>query len=215
MRKVTLTFDNGPDPAITPYVLDCLARHKIQTTFFVMGKKVVLPENQAVAKRARDAGHRIGNHTFTHSVPLGELDAEGALDEFDRAERALDWLEQPVRLFRPYGRGGMLGPHLLHPALVDRLLTDAYTCVLWKAIAGDWKNPETWVEKALDDCRDAAWSLVVLHDIPSGAMRRLDEFLKRLESEGVEFAQDYPPDCVPVAGGKLLLPIEAWCAPSH
>lgn len=213
MRKVTLTFDNGPDPVITPYVLDCLARRGLKTTFFVMGKKVVVPENAVVAKRARDAGHRIGNHTFSHSVPLGELDAEAALDEFERTETALGWLEQTVRLFRPYGRGGMLGPHLLHPALVERLRDGGYTCVLWKAIAGDWKNPETWVEKALADCREEAWSLVVLHDIPSGAMRRLNEFLDRLKAEGVEFTQEYPPDCVPIAGGKLLLPIEPYCAP--
>ncbi len=212
MRKVTLTFDNGPDPVVTPFVLDCLARHDVRSTFFVMGRKVILPENAAVARMASEAGHLIGNHTFSHSTPLGELDALEALREFERTEQALEWLDQPQRLFRPYGRGGALGRHLLHPAVVERLLTGGYSCVLWKSVSGDWKNPDAWIGKALADCRASAWSLVVLHDIPSGAMLHLDEFIGVLKQDGVEITQEFPPDCVPIANGKSVLPIEPYCA---
>lgn len=212
MLKVTLTFDNGPDPAVTPYVLDCLARHNIKTTFFVMGRKVIEPENAAIARGASEAGHLIGNHTFSHSTPLGELDADAALSEFDRTEQALAWLDQPARLFRPYGRGGALGHHLLHPSVVERMQKRNYTCVLWKSISGDWKNPDAWVAKALADCRSAAWSMVVLHDIPSSAMLHLDEFIMRLKNEGAELTQEYPPDCVPIVSGKIALPVEPYCS---
>lgn len=212
MRRVTLTFDNGPDAAATPYVLDCLARHNLKATFFVMGRKVVEPRNAGVAKRASEAGHWIGNHTFSHSTPLGELDAAAAVREFDRTEQALAWLKQPERLFRPYGRGGALGTHLLHPAVVERLQAGGFTCVLWQSVSGDWKNPDTWMSKALADCRANPWPIVVLHDIPSGAMLHLDDFLSRLESEGAEFTQEFPPDCTPIVNGQLVFPIEPYCS---
>ena len=212
MPKVTLTFDNGPDAAVTPYVLDCLAHHNLKATFFVMGRKVVEPQNAAIARRASEAGHLIGNHTFSHSTPLGELDAPAALRELDLTEQALEWLRQPMRLFRPYGRGGALGNHLLHPAVVEKLRAEGFTCVLWKSVSGDWKSPDTWMTKALADCRANPWSMAVLHDIPSGAMLHLDEFLKQLEDEGVEFTQDFPPDCTPIVRGDLTMPIEPYCS---
>ena len=70
---VTLTFDNGPEPAVTPRVLDILGNAGIQATFFVLGSKLADPERRGIAKRAFAEGHWIGNHTKTHSVPLGRV----------------------------------------------------------------------------------------------------------------------------------------------
>ena len=72
MFDLTLTFDNGPEPEVTPLVLDILARRGIHTTFFVIGDKVQRPERRKLAERAHAEGHWIGNHSWTHSVPLGE-----------------------------------------------------------------------------------------------------------------------------------------------
>ena len=69
MRKVTLSFDNGPEPLVTPCVLDCLARHDLKATFFVLGRKVSEPAGSRIALRAHEEGHRIGNHTFTPQHP--------------------------------------------------------------------------------------------------------------------------------------------------
>jgi peptidoglycan-N-acetylglucosamine deacetylase len=213
MHKVTLTFDNGPEPSVTPFVLDCLARHNLKTTFFVLGRKVSDPARTPISMRAGAEGHRIGNHTFSHSTPLGDLDRRTALAEFDRTEKALDWLHQQPRLFRPYGGRGEMGPHLLHPAVVEKLQAGGYTCVLWNCVPGDFADPDGWVDRALEDCRSRPWSLVVLHDLPTGAMRHLDEFIRRLRDEGVELIQDYPPDCLPVVEGKTVLPIEQYAQP--
>ena len=214
MRKVTLTFDNGPEPLVTPFVLDCLARHNVKTTFFVLGRKVCEPERARIAMRTREEGHLIGNHTFTHSTPLGKLDRQAALDEFERTEEALAWLTQPQRLFRPYGGGGKLGPHLFHPAVVERLVTGGYTCVLWNCVPGDWQDPEAWVTRAVEDCRSRPWSLVVLHDLPTGAMDHLDEFILRLLAEGVELTEEYPPNCVPIVDGRVVLPVAQYVSPA-
>jgi peptidoglycan/xylan/chitin deacetylase (PgdA/CDA1 family) len=214
MRKVTLTFDNGPEPYVTPFVLDCLASHNLKATFFVLGHKVSEPERARIAMRAREEGHRIGNHTFTHSTPLGKLDRQAALDEFERTEEALAWLTQPQRLFRPYGGGGQMGSHLLHPAVVEKLEAGSYTCVLWNCVPGDWRDPEEWVTRAVEDCRSRPWSLVVLHDLPTGAMDYLDEFIRRLLAEGVELTEEYPPDCVPIVDGRVVLPIAQYVSPA-
>jgi peptidoglycan/xylan/chitin deacetylase (PgdA/CDA1 family) len=121
---------------VTPAVLNCLLRHSIKTTFFVMGRKAVTPEGSALARRASAEGHWIGNHTFNHSTPLGRLDAAAALSEFEQAAQVLTWLQQPQKLFRPPG-SGQLGTHLLHPAVIERLKAERYTCVLWNSVPGD------------------------------------------------------------------------------
>ena len=195
---------------MTPQVLDCLAQHNVKATFFVLGETVSLPEGAALARRASEEGHWIGNHTFTHTRPLGELDASTALQEFERTEQALSWLRQPVPLFRPFGRAGALGPHLLHPAVVRKLQTGGYTCVLWNSVPGDWRDPDGWLTRAIADCRSRSWSLVVLHDLPTGAMSHLGEFINRLQDDGFDLTQEYPPECVPIVSGKITLPIDPY-----
>jgi peptidoglycan-N-acetylglucosamine deacetylase len=207
-----LTFDNGPDRAVTPQVLDCLATHEVKASFFVIGEKIIQPREQAIARRASAEGHWIGNHTYTHTRPLGELDEETAVREFEKTEDALSWLQQPRRLFRPYGRAGAIGPHLLHPAVVKKIQSGAITCVLWNCVPGDWRDPGGWLERALAECRSRAWSLVVLHDLPTGAMAHLAEVLTRLREEGFELTRDFPPDCLPILHGKIQMPLEAYVA---
>lgn len=209
MHKVTLTFDNGPS-SVTGSVLDCLAAHRVKASFFVVGQNLSQQENLNVAMRASREGHWLGNHTFTHTKPLGELDATAALWEFQETERALSWLNQPVKLFRPYGRGGGLGPNLLHPVVVDKLVAGEYSCVLWNSVPRDWEDHDGWVEHALADCRRLSWSLVVLHDLPTGAMSHLGEFIGSLKSEGFEITQEYPDSCVPILKGKQIAPLDEY-----
>jgi peptidoglycan-N-acetylglucosamine deacetylase len=202
--KVTVTFDNGPEPDVTPAVLACLARHQVAASFFVMGRKANTAAGAALVRRASECGHRIGNHTYSHTTPLGELDRVTALAEFEKTEAALAWLVQPHRYFRPYGRQGKLGPHLLHPAVVKKLEAGRYTCVLWNCVPGDWRDPHAWVARAIDQCRSHPWCLVVLHDTPTGAMAHLDEFLQRIRDEGMEITQEYPPECTPIVDGRIV-----------
>ena len=80
MTRVALSFDNGPFPGVTPQVLDVLASFGVKANFFVCGKDVADPERREIVARARSEGHRVGNHTLTHSVELGTRDdAELAL----------------------------------------------------------------------------------------------------------------------------------------
>jgi peptidoglycan-N-acetylglucosamine deacetylase len=213
LAKVTLTFDNGPESQATPLVLDCLGQHGIRSTFFVLGRKVSTPAGLELARRASREGHWIGNHTWSHVGRLGEGTREVALEEFERTEQALSWIDksvQTVPLFRPRGGAGKLGRGLLHPAVVERLTLGEYTCVLWNSVPGDYRDPDGWMDRALADCRTREWSLVVLHDLPNGAMQHLDAFLKKLRDDGHQFTQEFPPECTPIVGGKIVQPLDGF-----
>ncbi|MGX1104916.1 MULTISPECIES: polysaccharide deacetylase family protein [Bradyrhizobium] len=211
MFDLTLTFDNGPEPDVTPLVLDILGERDIKTTFFVIGEKLADPARRRLAARARDEGHWIGNHTYTHSTPLGEQpDADTAQREIGRTEAAIGELAHPDRWFRPFGGGGNLDGRLLKPSVVDYLVHNKHSCVLWNAIPHDWDDPDGWTERALEQCRAQPWTLLVLHDLPTGAMRHLDRFLDRAAAIGARFRQDFPPPCVPIRNGAIALPIQAY-----
>ena len=195
MATVTLSFDNGPEPTVTPLVLDTLARHAIKATFFVIGQKLETPDGQALIARARHEGHWIGNHTYSHTVPLGKLDAAAGVAEITRTEALIGPHALPSPLFRPYGEGGILDRRVLSPAAVAHLCANGYTCVSWNAIPRDWDDPNGWVETALAQIAAQDETLIVLHDIPSGAMTRLDEFLTRAQAAGAAFSQEFPAAC--------------------
>lgn len=211
--KVTLSFDNGPEPEVTDRVLDVLGAHRLRATFFVIGKKLADPARRALAERAHAEGHWIGNHSFTHSRPLGErLDRDGAADEIGRAQVMLGALSHPDRLFRPFGGAGRLHRGLLNRRAVDYLCAGGFTCVLWNCVPHDWEDASGWAARALDECRAQAWSLVVLHDLPTGAMLYLERFIEALEAAGAEMVQDFPPACVPIRRGQIVLPIDSYVA---
>ena len=211
MFDLTLTFDNGPEPDVTPRVLDILGERDIKTTFFVIGEKLGDPVRRGLASRAHGEGHWIGNHTFTHTVPLGQQsDPATARNEIGRTQTEIGDLTHTKRWFRPFGGGGTLDERLLKPSVVDYLTGHQHSCVLWNAIPRDWADPDGWTERALEQCRSQPWSLMVLHDLPTGAMNQLEHFIDRAGDAGARFRQDFPPGCVPIRSGEIVLPIDAY-----
>lgn len=196
MTQVTLSFDNGPDPAATPQILDVLAKRGILATFFVIGRNLESSENQALMARAHREGHWIGNHTYSHSVPLGlQPDAAMAIDEIDRTAALIGRFTHPSRLFRPYGGGGNLDRRILSGAALNHLQEHRYSCVTWNAVPRDWADPVGWVGTALAQIAAQDETLLVLHDIPNAAMARLDEFIGLAASRGARFRQTIPDCC--------------------
>lgn len=172
-----------------------MAAHGLRTTFFVVGE--ALRQHRALAERAYAEGHWIGNHTLTHPRPLGESGVE--VCEIEAAQAELGSLAHPDRLFRPSGVGGDLSPGLLSAVAVESLIAGRFTCVLWNAVPGDWKDPG-WVETALEQAAARDWTLLVLHDVAGACADRLDEFLSRVDAELV---QAFPPACVPIKRGAV------------
>ena len=210
MFDLTLSFDNGPTPDVTPHVLDVLARRGVKSTFFVIGEKLM--QHRALAERAHAEGHWIGNHTLTHSLPFGLMTPEAANAEFDRTQEAIGTLAHPQRLFRPYGQGGNLDHRLLSRPVLAHLVQQRATIVLWSALPRDWQDADGWVERAMEQIATQPWSLMVLHDIPGGAMRHLDRFIALVQDRGGRIRQDFPPDCLPMVDGKLVRTIDEYLA---
>jgi peptidoglycan-N-acetylglucosamine deacetylase len=117
-KKLTLTFDNGPDPTCTPGVLDVLRDRGIHSTFFVcaQGNEVHAAmsagtrQGRELLDRIRDEGHWIGNHTLTHTVELGTTVDIGVIEREIGTNQILLGEYNPMRLFRPYMAGGNTRP---------------------------------------------------------------------------------------------------------
>lgn len=205
MARVTLSFDNGPDPVGTPLVLDALARHHIKSSFFLVGSQLCNETAIQLVKRAADEGHNIGNHSFSHHTPLGEDTRTDAVEqEIARTEHLISTFASVPKLFRPFGGGGKIGKHLLSAEAVNYLTANRYTCVLWNCVPGDWLEHDAWVDNALAECNENEWSLIVLHDIVPQAMKHLDHFISSLMDAGHQIMQEFPPACMPIREGVIV-----------
>jgi hypothetical protein len=129
-------------------------------------------------------------------------DPAAAEREIDAMQALLGDLVPDERFFRPFGGGGVIDENLLGRHALARLVAGEYTCVLWNSVPRDWENPAGWPEVCLADVGSRDWSVVVLHDLPTGAMERLPAFLDALEARGIELSHELPDACVPLRRGQ-------------
>lgn len=146
---VYLTFDDGPIPGVTPWVLDTLAQFKAKATFFCVGDNV--RKHPDIYARLLAEGHRTGNHTFNHlnglqTPPAQYLDNVRSCAEYVQSE-----------LFRPpYGRLSRVQRRALSPD---------YQLILWDVLSGDFdrqRSPEKCLSGVLKHTEPG--SIVVFHD---------------------------------------------------
>lgn len=98
-RAVGLSFDDGPDPAHTPYVLDVLDRYDAHATFFIVGVNAIA--HNGLVQEILDRGHDVGNHTYDHP-DLETLTPPQITAEIDLGARAIEDAGAPKpKLFRP------------------------------------------------------------------------------------------------------------------
>ncbi len=205
MGKISLTIDNGPDPDVTPEVLDVLAARSVTATFFLIGERVAEPEGAALVERIARAGHRIGNHSWSHDVRFGDVPTATAVrDEVIRTAGLLaPWSGEPP-LFRPPGGGGHLDGRLLSEALIDHLRDEGYTCALWNVVPRDWEDLDGWVDRALAEVDRQDWCVVVVHDTIPGNAARIASFIDRARAAGHEFVAELSPECLPIVAGVVV-----------
>ena len=149
---VYLTFDDGPDPGVTPFVLDQLAHYDMHATFFCIGKNV--EAHPEVYARILSEGHRTGNHTH-HHLNGWKTDDDTYLADISRAARLID-----SDLFRPpYGRIGSGQLRRL------RHLSPVMRPVMWSVLSGDFDpgiSPARCIRNVLDHARPG--SVITFHD---------------------------------------------------
>jgi peptidoglycan/xylan/chitin deacetylase (PgdA/CDA1 family) len=127
--EIALTFDDGPNDACTGELLDVLAKHDVRATFFMVGQYV--RQSPGLARRVREAGHVVGNHTVTHPL-LARISARRVREELAGCNAILeDTLGERVRYFRPPFGGRR--PDVLRTARELGLIP-----VTWNVTGHDW-----------------------------------------------------------------------------
>lgn len=163
---VYLTFDDGPHPDITPWVLDELLRTGTKATFFCVGENVKrYPE---IYERIQREGHAVGNHTMRHENALKVK----AKDYINSIEEASQWIGS--KLFRPpYGR--------LTPALARKIRKE-YDIVMWSWLSYDFDRSVP-VDDILDKAKKQIQQgdILVLHDNPKITGRQKELLPKLLD----------------------------------
>ncbi|MBC7903178.1 MAG: polysaccharide deacetylase family protein [Gemmatimonadaceae bacterium] len=165
-KKIYLSFDDGPHPTITSFVLDELRKYNARATFFCIGKNVA--EQTDMYKRILNEGHAVGNHTHNHLNGWKVGDAP----YFENIALAAKYIDS--RLFRPpYGR---------ITAFQAKQLKEKWdmTTVMWSVLSGDF-DQDLSPEKCWKNVRDSisAGSIVVFHDSEK-AYERLGYALPRV-----------------------------------
>jgi len=130
--ELALTFDDGPNPAWTPRLLDILASHDVRATFFLLGK--FAEAEPELVRRIVAGGHLIGNHSWSHPN-LALTSASRVQEELARTSQTLEQIAGvTVRFIRPpFGAR--------RPAVFRVARSLGMTSVLWNAMTSDWREP--------------------------------------------------------------------------
>jgi len=149
-KAIYLSFDDGPEPGITSFVLDELAKYDAKATFFCIGKNRV--EHPEVYDRILAEGHAVGNHSFDHLDGWETKDAV-YLDNVLKAKRYIN-----SNLFRPpYGK--------LTRRQQRQLIREGFKIIMWNVLSGDFDktiSPEQCCVNVIKSAGEGA--IIVFHD---------------------------------------------------
>lgn len=164
-KVLYLTFDDGPIPGVTPWVIDQLASYQAKATFFCIGDNA--RKHSAILEQLIQAGHAIGNHTY-HHLNGAKTNTERYLEDYDRCAKLV-----PSKLFRPpYGR--------IQKEQARAIRRAGSKIIMWDSLAGDWD-----AKRQEQDCFSAieknarSGSIIVFHDSIK-AWPRLSKALPRV-----------------------------------
>ncbi|HNQ26316.1 MAG TPA: polysaccharide deacetylase family protein [Aquaticitalea sp.] len=184
-KTLYLTFDDGPTPKVTEWVLGTLKDFNAYATFFCIGKNI--DKHPDIFARIVESGHTIGNHTYNH-VKGWKTDNKHYLEEARKTQYAIESrLENTVqssKLFRPpYGR--------ITFGQGKKLMSLGYKIIMWDVLAFDWDNARS-NEKCLKYVISNAHSgsIVVFHDSNKASQRMryaLPKVLEHFSEKGYDF----------------------------
>lgn len=173
-RGVYLTFDDGPTPGITEWILATLKRYNAKATFFVLGKNVEMYPD--LYEKILADGHRVGNHTYSHQRGVG-MSLERYLEDVDLASYTVQ-----SNLFRPpYAR---ITPSQL------RAVAKRYKIIMWNIISRDYNRKltgEMCLRGVLPYIK--AGSIILFHDSEKSFANMsyaLPKTLERIEELGLK-----------------------------
>jgi len=174
-QVVFLTFDDGPIPEVTPWVLDLLKKEDIKATFFCVGENV--QKYPGIYQQILDEGHSVGNHTFNHLQGIKTNNQ----DLFSNIEKAANYIHSD--LFRP--------PHGLLKPSQYKYLKKKYRIIMWDLISCDydkWIKPGEVLKNVTDFVRPG--SIITFHDSEKARinlMKALPLSIQWMKEQGYRF----------------------------
>ncbi|GAL73581.1 polysaccharide deacetylase [Nonlabens ulvanivorans] len=176
-KVVYITFDDGPHPVVTPYVLQELERYDFKATFFCIGDCV--QRHTDIYDLLPIKGHAVGNHTF-HHLNSWKTTTTSYLEDVDLANSVIN-----SQLFRPpYGR--------ITSSIAKSLRVEGYKIVLWDVLSGDFdinRSATSCLKNLEKNTRNG--SIIVFHDSEKAFEKLkviLPKYFRFLESEGYKTA---------------------------
>jgi peptidoglycan/xylan/chitin deacetylase (PgdA/CDA1 family) len=157
-KVIYLTFDDGPTPKITNWVLSELEKHNAKATFFCIGKNIL--NHPDIFENIVTKGHAVGNHTNNH-INSWKKQARLYIENVNQAQKILDPIlnvTNSVKLFRPpYGK--------LTLSVTKKLLKEDYKIIMWDVLSGDFDQSIS-KEKCLKNVikNTTSGSIIVFHD---------------------------------------------------
>ena len=175
-KEVFLTFDDGPIPEVTPWVLETLKQYDAKATFFCVGDNV--KKHPDIYRMIVDQGHKVGNHTMNHLNGWTNFNKT----YFENIEKGNALIHS--NLFRPpYGK--------IKPSQISHLKND-YRIIMWDVLTKDYDasvTGEYCFEKVKKNCKPG--SIIVFHDSIKAEKRlrkALPKSLEYLKQEGYTFS---------------------------
>ncbi len=178
-KEIYLTFDDGPIPQVTEFVLDQLHNFNAKATFFCIGDNI--RKHPAVFSRIVNEGHSVGNHTFNH-LNGWKSSNTAYIENTSKCESLLP--NQKTKLFRPpYGK--------IKRKQAKQLLASDYKIIMWDVLSADFDSSIT-KEKCLQNVLENAQngSIIVFHDSIKASDKlyyALPKVLKEFSQRGYDF----------------------------
>lgn len=185
-KQIALTYDDGPNDSHTLKLLEVLAKHNVRATFFMIGRYV--QQRPDIAQTVAQAGHVIGNHTFTHPLLIFKSEAQTRTELSDCHKALEDAIGKHSNLFRPPFGGR-------RPATLRIARELGLKTVMWNVTGYDWNAPPAaTIEKKVTG-KIRGGDVILLHDGGHGAIGAdrsqtviaTENLIRRYKHEGYEF----------------------------
>lgn len=175
VKKVAITFDDGPNPDYTELLLDGLKERGVSATFFLLGKEV--ERYPQIVKDIYQAGHLIGTHSYEH-VNLSNLNDGAAIEQVDKTNAAIHEItgEYPEYIRPPFGCWKCNLDY--ETKMIE---------VLWDVDPLDWKtsNSDVIAKRVIDKVKED--DIILLHDASESSVKAAFKIIDELEREGYTF----------------------------
>jgi len=177
IKRISITFDDGPTPEITEKLLKILAKHKIQASFFMIGKNI--EQNIDIAKKVSEQGHIIGNHSYYHANMFDMQSSKKMLDEITKTNELIKSIigKEPTLFRPPFG--------ITNPMLAKAVKKSKMHSIGWSLRSLDtMKTKERTLKKIKYKVRNG--DIILLHDNNENIIEIVDEFITYTKNIGIE-----------------------------